>query len=190
MASSTRFRAASLVMRLARWNLTVLMLMWSSLPISVFVFPRATVRSTSSSRSVRASTGWTGPAARVLFEKVDRSRAVIPGSMSASPCTAAWMAWINWSGAAPLRRKPRAPALRAPWMYSSVSNVVIDHHDGDRIVDPWSGEQTSGFYAVEVRHPNVEQAHVGSQFASECDGFASVGGLADDFDVRLAIEDR
>ena len=64
----------SLVMRLARWNLTVPMLMWSSLPISVFVFPRATVRSTSSSRSVRASTGWTGPAARVLFEKVDRSR--------------------------------------------------------------------------------------------------------------------
>src|SRR5664279_1568322 len=182
MASSTRFRAASLVMRLARWNLTVLMLMWSSLPISVFVFPRATVRSTSSSRSVRASTGWTGTAARVLFEKVDRSRAVTPGSMSASPCTAAWMAWINWSGAAPLRRKPRAPAEGSVDVFVGVERG--DHHDGDRIVDPWSGEQTSGFDAVEVRHPNVEQAHVGSQFVGECDGFASVGGLADDFDVR------
>ena len=43
MATSTRFRAPSLSIRLARWVLTVLRLMWSSSAISVLVRPRATV---------------------------------------------------------------------------------------------------------------------------------------------------
>jgi hypothetical protein len=43
MASSTRLRAPSLVIRAARWNLTVLVLMWSSCPISAFVFSRAVI---------------------------------------------------------------------------------------------------------------------------------------------------
>jgi len=92
-------------MRLLRWNLTVLMLMWSSPAISALVLPRATVRRTSSSRSVRASRGWIGAVVGAVAEKLVRRRAVTPGSMRASPWTAAWMAWMSWSGAAPLRRK-------------------------------------------------------------------------------------
>lgn len=59
VVSSTRFRTDSFVMRLARWNFTVLTLKCRFSPISVLVLPRATVRSTSS-RSVRASKGCLG----------------------------------------------------------------------------------------------------------------------------------
>ena len=45
--------------------------------------------------------------------------------MSASPLAAAWIAWVRSSGPASLSRKPRAPALSAPWTYSSRSKVVI-----------------------------------------------------------------
>jgi hypothetical protein len=86
-------------MRLARWNLTVLMLMWSSWPISVFVLPRATVRSTASSRSVSGSRGCAG-AVVARWAKLASSRAVTPGSMGASPLTAASTAWTSWSGEA------------------------------------------------------------------------------------------
>jgi hypothetical protein len=55
MASSTRLRASSLRMRLARWVLTVLMLMCSSCAISLLVRPRATGTSSSSSRLVSGS---------------------------------------------------------------------------------------------------------------------------------------
>ena len=57
MAIWTRLRAPILFMRLARWNLTVLRLMWSSSAISALVRPWATVTATSSSRSVSATTG-------------------------------------------------------------------------------------------------------------------------------------
>ena len=80
----------------------------------------ATASRTPSSRSVRASMGWTATASRELAEKLASSRVVTPGSMRASPCSATRTAWINCSGAAPLRRNPRAPALSAPCTYSSI----------------------------------------------------------------------
>src|SRR6266508_3882515 len=52
MTICTRLRAPILFMRLARWNLPVLRLMWSSSAISALVRPWATVKATSSSRSV------------------------------------------------------------------------------------------------------------------------------------------
>src|SRR5688572_26086622 len=70
MASSTRFRAPSLVMTPVRWNLTVLMLMCSSPAISALVLPSATLPSTSSSRSASASTGWAGGVAGPLAANV------------------------------------------------------------------------------------------------------------------------
>ena len=51
MAISTRLRTPSLDIKLARWVLTVLRLMYSSSAISAFVRPLATVSSTSSSSS-------------------------------------------------------------------------------------------------------------------------------------------
>ncbi len=47
------------------------------------------------------------------------------GAIRASPSAAAWMAWTSRAGPASLSRNPRAPARRAPLMYSSVSKVVI-----------------------------------------------------------------
>jgi hypothetical protein len=60
IAISTRFRASSLRMRLTRWVLTVLMLMWSSSAISLLVRPRATGTRISSSRLVSGSMGCAG----------------------------------------------------------------------------------------------------------------------------------
>jgi hypothetical protein len=45
--------------------------------------------------------------------------------MSASPSAAAWIACSSSAGPASLSRNPRAPALSAPWTYSSRSKVVI-----------------------------------------------------------------
>ena len=51
------------------------------------------------------------------------------------------------------------------------------------------GEQARRLEAVEDRHADVEQAHVGPQLAGEGDGGAAVAGLADDIDaVRLEDE--
>ena len=58
------------------------------------------------------------------------------GAISASPLAAAWIAWASSSGPASLSRKPRAPALSAPWTYSSRSNVVM--------TTTASGSSTSG----------------------------------------------
>ena len=60
MAISTRLRAPSLSMRLARWVFTVLRLMCSSSAISALVRPAGDGDRTSSSRSVSGSTGWAG----------------------------------------------------------------------------------------------------------------------------------
>ena len=60
-----------------------------------------------------------------------------------------------------------------------------------------SGSSTSGpgelpgrLDAVELRHPDVEQAHVGAELARERDRLAPVGGLADHLDAGLGVEDH
>ena len=63
------------------------------------------------------------------------------------------------------------------------------HRDRYRVVDVWSGELAGGLDAIDVRHSNVEQANVGSQFPGKCDGFAPVGGLPDNIDIGLPVED-
>jgi hypothetical protein len=37
-----------------------------------------------------------------------------------------------------------------------------DDDHGERVLDVGSGEDAGGLYAVEVRHPDVEEAHVGA----------------------------
>ena len=44
--------------------------------------------------------------------------------------------------------------------------------------------------AVHHRHPDVEQAHVGPEAPRERDRLGAVGGLADDLDVGLRVEDH
>ena len=82
MASSTRLRAPSLLMRLARCDFTVLRLMQRSSAISALVRPRATVTNTSSSRSVSGSSGWAAGsrADAPRSENDDNSRAVTLGA--------------------------------------------------------------------------------------------------------------
>ena len=60
-----------------------------------------------------------------------------------------------------------------------------------------SGSSTSGPASWRVAsmpsmagHADVEQAHVGAQLAGERHRLASVGGLADDLDVGLGVEDH
>ena len=44
--------------------------------------------------------------------------------------------------------------------------------------------------AVDARHPDVHQDHVGAERFDEGDGLRSVTGLGDDLDVRFGLEDR
>ena len=60
-----------------------------------------------------------------------------------------------------------------------------------------SGSATSGpascarrLDAVELGHPDVEQAHVGPQLAGQRHGLTAVGRLADHLDVGLGVEDH
>jgi hypothetical protein len=88
IASSTRLRALTLLMRLESWDFTVLMLMFSSAAISWLVRPRAMVSRISSSRSVSGGNGCTGVGVPAALENVERSRAVMLGAMRASPAVA------------------------------------------------------------------------------------------------------
>ena len=71
--------------------------------------------------------------------------------------------------------------------------VVIegrDHDDRERVVDAGAGELPGGLDPVEVGHADVEQAYIGSQLAGERDGVEAVGGLSDDLDVGLSVEEH
>ena len=111
------------------------------------------------------------------------------GAIRASPCAAAWMACVSRAGPASLSRNPWAPALSAPWTYF-VEVEGRDHDDREGIVDVWAGELPGGFDPVQVGHADVEQAHVGPQLTGERDGVQAVGGLTDDFDVGLGVEEH
>ena len=97
-------------MRLARWVLTVLMLMYRSSPISLLVRPWATGIRTSSSRLVRGSMGWVGGGPAWDSEKAARSRAVMLGAIRASPSAAAWTACVSSAGPASLSEIESASA--------------------------------------------------------------------------------
>ncbi len=71
--------------------------------------------------------------------------------------------------------------------------VVIegrDHDDRERVVDAGAGELPGGLDPVEVGHADVEQAHDRRQLTGERDGVEAVGGLPDDLDVGLSVEDH
>ena len=55
---------------------------------------------------------------------------------------------------------------------------------------PGPARRAGGLDAVEAGHADVEQAHVGAQPPGELDGPLPVGGLADDLDARLGVEDH
>ena len=63
-----------------------------------------------------------------------------------------------------------------------------DHHHRHRVRHVGSGEQARGLDAVEHRHADVEQAHVGPQAPGELDGLAPVGRLRHDLDAVLCVE--
>src|SRR4029453_15665437 len=168
MATSTRFRAPSFRMRLARWALTVLGVMYSSLAISLLVRPWATGTRSSSSRAVSGSIGCLGGEV-CAWANAASSRTVTLGAISASPSAAAWMAWVSRAGPASLSRNPRAPALSAPWPYSSRSKVVM--------TTIGRGSVTAG-----------PGRGVGAELDRQGGRLAPVGGRADHFDVGLGVE--
>ena len=55
---------------------------------------------------------------------------------------------------------------------------------------PGPASAPGGLDAVQAGHADVEQAHVRAQPPGQLDGPPPVGGLADDLDVRLGVEDH
>jgi len=47
-----------------------------------------------------------------------------------------------------------------------------------------------GFDAVHQRHPDIEEADIGTQLVRLADCLATVGGCADDFDVGSGVQLR
>ena len=110
---------------------------------------------------------------------------MIPGSRM----TAAWIAWIQLVPQGALEEDSPGACLEPP------VDVLVgveggDHHDRDGLLDFGPREETRRFDAVQVRHADVEKAHVRARPTRESDGLAPVGGLAHDLDVGLAAQDR
>ncbi len=189
MASSTRFRAPSFSMMLARCAFTVPRLTCSSLAISTFVSPRATAVSTSSSRGVNGSVG-----VRRLGSRsggcesgqephgdcrVDQR---VPGRRGVDRLGEEGGAGILQQEAAGSGLKCRVDVL--------VEVEGRDHDDRQRVGDGRAGEAARGFESVEAGHPDVEQADIRSQLVRQPDRLVAVGGLPDDLDVGLRVEDQ
>ena len=172
-------------MRLPRCVFTVPRLMCSSSAISELVLPRATVTSTSSSRTVSGAMGCAGGCPSPPAANAASSRTVTFGAISASPAAAACTAWTSSSGPASLSRNPRAPALQRA-VHVLVEVERRDHDDRERVGDVRSGQPSRGLDAVHLGHPDVEQAHVGAQLARPGHRLAPVGDLRDHLDARAA----
>ena len=67
---------------------------------------------------------------------------------------------------------------------------VIGGQDHDVRVEAHRGEPTGGLDAVESRHPDVHQHHVGAKAARGLDRRQPVFRFADHLDVRLGLEDH
>jgi hypothetical protein len=65
-----------------------------------------------------------------------------------------------------------------------------DDHDGQGVLDAWASELAGGLDAVDARHPDVEEADVGTQLACHGDRLVTVRCLADDLDPGLRVEDH
>ena len=159
-----------------------------SAPISALVRPVAAARSTSSSRSVRPPTGWTGVGPGAWSASRCSRRTVSDGETRASPRAAASTASTSNVGPASLSRKPLAP------LASAVSEVVVvveggDDDDGDGLGDPGAGEQPGGLQAIELGHADVEQAHVGAQALGLGDRGPAVADIGHHLDGRR-LEDH
>nr|BFE69108.1 hypothetical protein GCM10020092_024090 [Actinoplanes digitatis] len=111
------------------------------------------------------------------------------GAIRASPTAAACTAWASMAVPAVLEQEAAgAGAQRGVDVLVQVEGR--DDHDGDRVRHLGSGQRAGGLDAVEAGHPDVEEAHVGAQVPGQFDGAVPVGGLADDLDVRLRVEDH
>ena len=65
-----------------------------------------------------------------------------------------------------------------------------DDDDRQRVVDVGAGELAGGLDPVHLGHADVEQADVGAQRAGKRHRFTAVGGLSDDLDAGLGVEDH
>ena len=68
---------------------------------------------------------------------------------------------------------------------SSMNEVIVD----DLGLGPLGLDPADGGDAVHVRHEQVHQHHVGLQPAGHRHALGAVGGLADDLDVGLQVEE-
>ena len=189
MAISTRFRALSLRIRLARWVLTVLMLMFMSSAISWFVHPLATGIRISSSRLVSGSRGSAAGDPPVFPAKAVRSRAVMLGAISASPSAAAWNGLTKQFRPRVLEQEPASTCPQGA-MHVLIEVEGSDDHHREGFIDIGPGDLAGRLNPVDARHPDVEQTDVGTELAGEFHRLTAICRLADDLDVRLGVEDH
>jgi hypothetical protein len=74
-------------------------------------------------------------------------------------------------------------------------DVVVGVERGDDDHTKWVGDVGTGegardLDAVELRHTDIEQGHVGPQLPSQADGLCAVAGFSDDRDVGLGLQDE
>jgi hypothetical protein len=88
-----------------------------------------------------------------------------------------------------LRRKPAAP-VRESGEYDLVEVEGRDDEHVDRRARRGMGEQPRGRDPVHPRHADVHADDVAGAAVGERDDLDAVGGLSDDLDVGLGLEDR
>ena len=111
------------------------------------------------------------------------------GEISESPRVAARIASPSSSGPASLSRKPRRAGPQG------AVDVLVqveggDDDDRDRVLDARSGQLPGRLHAVEDRHPDVHQADVGTQLASQPHRLPPVARLPHDLDAVQRAEDQ
>jgi hypothetical protein len=163
--------------------------MKSWLAISAFDIPLATSRNTSSSRGVSSSMPAGVSVAGAVAANCSIRRRVIAGGeqrVSSSDHPHSCGELICWDVFEQESTGARAQGVvyvfveveRGQYQYSRCPLAVdVDHLPG-------------GLDAIELGHPDVHQDHIGAEFAGHRHRLTPVGRLADDFDVRLGVQDQ
>ena len=117
------------------------------------------------------------------------SRRVTSGEMRPWPRATVRTASTSASGSADFRRKPAAPARSASKTTSSRSNVVTTSTSIGAPVAGWASSRVAARPSMRGMRTSISD-EVGVTAVRERDGLDAVGGLPDDLDVGLGLEDR
>ena len=188
IASSTRLRAPSLAMMLARCVFTVLSEMCSSAPISELPSPLAAAASTASSLSVSGLDGGVGGPAAESGERLDEPHGDRRIDERVAPCGGAHGLREHHRPGILEQEAPRTCPQRRVDVLVEIERGDDDDRNGVGDVGP--RQPPSRLEAVHDRHPDIQKAHIGTDAARQRDRLRAVRRLADDLDPGLRVEDH